>query len=351
MKSKRDCLLNIESLKVFNQLLIYDKSRTVRTLLADPLIQKLELRVKNRVVSSMLTPKRAVLELYNEVMCSSIVDEIVDYVFVLCQSILSQYDYDPRKILFVAVLRSGFPLASLLRYVIYRLRNIKVEVVAITPNYIDQIDIVSFRNHIDTDGSDKDVVFIDGWCSEGTTYTIVKRFWNNLFPNKDFKYVVLLNLSSIESDDLLCATGKDVLIPWSICQTDNLGISNYFLHPGTNRSCAFLIPGNRRKIQNSEISYRRIIDYRIRNGSYPMDVQTNKRKKKSSNKKKAERLAKLGINECIKSIDKNDAVELYVNERISGSHANILKRYAQINSLPFQITSGENCLVVRDFSQ
>jgi len=61
-------------------------------------------------------------------------------------------------------------------------------------------------------------------------------------------------------------------------------------------------------------------------------------------------IIKLGINECIKSIDKKDDIKLYISNTPKNSYK-ILEKYAKINSVRYQYTSKKQSFVIRDFSQ
>lgn len=298
----------------------------------------------------MIAPQKGSLKIYNEVLNGLASQKVIDYLILFYKKILEKHN--PEKISLVAVLRSGLPLALLLRYIIYKAYNIEIEISAISPNYIDHIDINSFKNYINRFGNDITSIFIDGWCSEGVTYEIVKNFWDNLFPNKKFLYAVLSNVSSFKKEDLLYATNKDILIPWSICQTDNIGLSNYFLHPSDEKSCAFIVPKNKRKIKNSEPIYREIIDRKLKNKlTFKKIDQEDISADCPSYSQTDAGIIKFGVNECIKSIDKKDNIKLYISNESKNSYNEILKKYAKINSVKYQTISQRQSFVIRDFSQ
>jgi len=343
-------ILDISDIKTFNRLLVYNKKRDFESLTRNSLIKELDSKIKHRVIYSMLIPQKESLEIYNEILDGPSPQKIIDYLILLYKKILGEHK--PEKINLIAILRSGLPLALLLRYIIYKIHGIKVKVSAISPNYIDQIDIDSFKNYIGNFNNNIESIFVDSWCSEGVTYNIVKNFWIKLFPDKKFYYTVLSNLSSFEKEDLIYAVKKDFLIPWSICQTDNLGIGNYFLHPIDRKCCTFIIPENKRKIKNSEIIYRKIIDQRVKDKLDINELYQEDRTSRYPTRKQINiSIIKLGINECIKSIDKKDNIELYINNASENPDNKILERYAKINSIKYQNTSKELSFVVRNFSQ
>ncbi len=343
-------ILDISDLTIFNQLITYDKKRDLKSLSHNPLIEELDDKTRHRVIYSMLTPQKESLKIYDEVINGFAPQKVIDYLILLYKKITEIHN--PEKINLVAVLRSGLPLTLLLSYIIYKVHNVKIQVSSISPNYINQIDISLFKNYIKNLNKDIKFIFVDGWCSEGVTYNIVKEFWNNLFPDKKFWYAVLSNLSLLEEKSLIYATRKDVLIPWSICQTDNLGLSNYFLHPIDGTSCAFIIPKDNLKIRNSEHVYRKLIDHKIKYKIlFNEPCQEEIKHKYLINDRYDVGVVKLGINECIKSIDKKDDIKLYIKNTPENSYNEILKKYAKANSIKYQNTSKKQSFIIRNFNQ
>jgi len=315
-------------------------------------------KLRERVVASLLFPKEAILKLHDDIIRGAIIDRSVPHIIGLYDKILKVCDLN--NALFVAVLRSGFSLAVLLRYIIYKIHNIEVEIVGITPNYIDNIYIDDFKKFISN--KNKSILFIDGWNSAGITYNIVKEMWNNLFPKRKFYYVVITNLSTITDNELLYETTEDILFSWSICQTDNIGLSNYFLNPFTNLSTTFYLPEKLRGIKDIEKIYRKVIDKtlinqnkKFPNRDYIYNGEINSRKytpniKIRDNIRRG--IIKIGINECIKSLDKNDALEIVIDEKIDKLYENILRKYAQIHGVKIKVVDDlhvnkAKCLVIR----
>jgi len=153
-------ILDITDLTIFNQLIVYNTKRNLKSLEHNPLIKELEDKIKHRVIYSMLVPKKESLEIYDEIINSSIPQKIIDYLILLYKKITKIRD--PEKVNLVAVLRSGLPLALLLRYIIYKVHGTVIQVSAISPNYIEQIDIELFKDYIRNLNKDIESIFVDG---------------------------------------------------------------------------------------------------------------------------------------------------------------------------------------------
>lgn len=331
-------ILDCRDIPIFNPLTIYGDKRDIKSLSNNSIIRSLKGKLKETVTASLLFPKKAILKLHDDVINGPIMKCSVNHIIDLYNKIIEVCDFD--NTLFVAVLRSGFSLAVLLRYIIYKIHDVEVEIIGITPNYIDYIYRDKLKRFISNEN--KLILFIDGWCSAGITYNIVKDMWDDLFPRQKFYYVVVTNPLAIKDNELLYETTEDILLPWSICQTDNIGLSNYFLNPSTNLSTAFYLPKKLRKIKNIEEIYRKFIDktlinqdkeYRNDEENYFFNDQIVSRKyildtKSRNDIKKG--IIKVGINECVKSLDKNDASEIIIDEKIDKLYEDFLKKYAQI---------------------
>lgn len=128
---------------------------------------------------------------------------------------------------------------------------------------------------------------------------------------------VLSNLSIYNNKDVISSTNQDILITWSICQTDNLGLSNFFLHPENKEPTSFFIPKNNRVIGDFLHKYIKMIDKRIGKEKNKNNSFSNLRKRvtESHQNSSKSRLVKIGINECIKSIDKGNASPFLLNFR------------------------------------
>ena len=340
-------VLDIEDLKIFNQVIPYVKDRMMCDLIKDDLITKLDDRVRQRVIASILTPNPMSLRLYQEVLNGVVVEDVVGYVIKLYKKLATSCCFE--RLFFVAVLRSGFLLAVLLRYIIYRRHKIKIDVVAITPNYIDKIFLDLFTDCVDQ--SNKDVLFVDGWCSEGVTYNILKKFWQNLYPYKKFRYAVLSNVSRVMDGDLLWGTRNDVLAPWSMCQTDNLGLSNYFVHPTNGYSSAFIITADRKLLENSESIYREIVDRQLKDAGILNSLDSSPEIGNLTIKQMPVSMIKFGINECIKAIDKRDKGDLYISNHLKKIYSDVLREYAKISGIKHRPTEQPYCFFVKNFSQ
>jgi ribosomal protein L30E len=342
------------NIPIFNDIIPYHNKRDRRSLLNNRVIQSLRGRTKNRVVASLLLPSETSLKLHDDVIYSPIINDCIAHVIGLYRKIIEICN--PNDILFVAVLRSGLFLATLLRYIINKLHNIEVKIVGITPNYINHMYIDEFKNLVSE--SNKSVFFIDGWCSTGITYKYyIKKMWRSLFPKRKFYYAVVSNISPIKDSELLYETNKDVLLPWSICQTDYIGLSNYFLNPFTNLSTAFYLSKPMRKIQNIDRIYKKIINkILIIQGRKYLNSDDKEYCNYKINKKidltKYGPDVKIGINECIKTLDKNDALEILVDKKIDKLYYNLLRKYAKIYRVKIKTVDKlsldkSKCLVIR----
>lgn len=340
-------VLDIEDLKIFNQIIPYNKDRTVHDLFKDDLVTRLDTRVKQRVVASMLIPDLMSLRLYRGVLNSIIVEEVAGYVIKLYKKLAASCCFE--RLSFVAVLRSGFLLAALLRYIVYRMCKIKIDVVAITPNYIDRIFLDLFTDYVGQ--ANGDILFVDGWCSEGVTYNILKKFWQDLYPYKDFRYAVLSNVSRVMDDDLVWGTRNDILAPWSMCQTDNLGLGNYFLHPINGYSSAFIIPTDRRLLGNSEHIYRKVVDCQLKDGGNLNLLDSSPEIDSLTTRQMSVGMVKFGINECIKAIDKRDNGDLYIGNHVEKIYSDVLQKYAKVKGIGYRPTEQPYCFFVKNFSQ
>lgn len=340
--------MNLNNHLVFTKLITYKKSRDIKTLSNDSIIRKLDKTVADRVISSMLVPSKNSIKLYNETFKKSIIDEVINLVINLNLKLFSSYDY--KNLVFISVLRSGHFLTELLKHLIYKLYKIKIEVICVSPNYINNVNY-TFKNYINF--SEKEFIFIDGWMSRGVTYNVLKKFWEVQKIKKVFKMAVLSNLSINKNKDIISLTDRDILIPWSICQTDNLGLSNFFLHPENKEPTSFFIPNNNRVI--GDFLHKCVI---------MIDKKIGKDKNKNRNFNKLRkgviefhqnnyrgRLVKIGINECIKSIDKGDVKAMYVSKDLEEPYYSIFTKYCAINKIESQFTNKEYSYVVKRCSQ
>lgn len=164
--------MNLKNYQVFTKLISYKKSRNNKTLSSDFIIKKLDKTVVNRVISSMLEPGKNSIKLYNEAFRKSTIQEVINLVFDLNLKLSSSYNY--KNLVFISVLRSGHFLTELLKYLIYKLYKIKIEIICVSPNHINNLS-PAFKNYINL--SEKEFIFIDGWTSRGVTYNILKKFW------------------------------------------------------------------------------------------------------------------------------------------------------------------------------
>ncbi len=326
----------------------YEGLRDAQSLRSDALIASLDRSVADRVIGSMLEPSQDSIRLYNAAYGKSTVEDIADLVFTLNDRLGEVCDRDNMAI--VSVLRSGHFLAEMVRHLIQRMYGRDIEIVCVSPNYIDNVDD-GFREYINF--PEREIVFIDGWISRAVTYGILKGFWQKQKNGKEFRMAVLSDVSLSGDFDIVSASYRDILIPWSICQTDNCGVSNFFPHPKDNKPAAFFIPQKQRLVRSFLGECKSAIDERAgyigERNEYHVTIK--KRKRPSYGRCQKERSVKVGINECIKAIDKGDAEEVHISRRMERHLAGILEEYARIHKVSVRYTDEELSYVRKSYSQ
>lgn len=144
---------------------------------------------------------------------------------------------------------------------------------------------------------------------------------------------------------------------------DNVGLSNYFLHPLKNIAVSFYIPKDSRKLDNIEMHYRKIID-KVLQGGYPrkkefskQDGYTNRVSFNLETLRKQlnipeENDIKVGINEIIKSFEKGNILEVFVSPHINNLYLKVLKEYSRVYKIKLNFVeklyiNNCHCAVVR----
>lgn len=341
--------MDLKKYKIFAKLITYEGARDFETLKENYIIKRIDHKIAERIINSIICPNSDSIKLYNSTLSKSTIENIVNLVFNL--NFKLSYVYNYRNVIFISVLRSGHFLAKLLKYLIYRLYKINIKIICISPNYIENIDS-SFTRYINS--SSEDFIFIDGWMSRGTTYSILKKFWQKQKIKKNFKMAVLSNISSYNNSDIISSTNEDILIPWSICQTDNLGLSNFFIYKKNKKPTTFFIPKNNRVVKDPMGQFTKLIDKRIEDKYYDPNIYIFNIKNKINTHvvmNTESRFIKFGINECIKSIDKHDVKCVYISNKLRDFDFSILKKYCIANNLKFKRTNEKHSYIVKECTQ
>lgn len=331
-------LLDIKDIPVFNPLIYYHGKRDFNSIKKDLLIRTISSKDQIKVVNSISLPPIDIFRLYNFVINDNYIEYFIKQIIDLCKKI--ENVTNPKDILLISVLRSGFFLTSLLRYIIYKYYDIEIPVGAITPNYIEHTNIGEFKKFINFYDK-KEIYFIDGWISTGVTYNIIKDFWQSFFSNRGFNYAVISNTAILHDKKIIYSIGQDILIPWSIVFVDNIGLSNYFLHPLKNIAVSFYIPKDSRKLDNIEMNYRKIIDkvlldkYSRKKEFFKQDYYIDHISSNLKNLRKQLNIPeeddiKIGINEIIKSFEKGNVLKVFVNPHINSLYLKVLKEYSRV---------------------
>lgn len=339
--------LDIKDVPVFNLILSCKGRRDYKTLSIHSVIKLISPKDRNKVIKSLLSPSEEIKKLHKSINNKQLASEFVGLLIELFNKIKEKSS--PEKIVFISILRSGFSVATLLQYVFYKNLGVKIPIAALTPNFIKTIDKKAFKKFIKKHDK-KDIYFLDGWISAGTTYKIVKKLWNELFPNKKFYFGVISNISSLKNKELIFSTNQDILLPWNMALTDNVGLSNFFVHPRKNVATSFYIPKRLRKTNNMESHLRSVID---KNKHLKKQLfLNNNRSVAQKNKIISDDRVKVGINECIKSFEKGNAIKLLISSNIRKSYLLILKKYSKLNNLKIEFANNlknknYHCKVVR----
>ena len=96
-----------------------------------------------------------------------------------------------------------------------------------------------------------------------------------------------------------------------------------------------------------------MIDKRIGKEKNKNNSFSNLRKRvtESHQNSSKSRLVKIGINECIKSIDKGDVEKMYISKDLKEPYFSILKEYNIINKVEFNYTNKKHSYVIKKRSQ
>jgi len=349
--------LDIKDIPTFHLFENYDEGRDIKSLEGNEVIRSISPRDQRKVINSLLLPNPVILKLGQAIISNgnpTITNfiKLILYLFEKIKEIL-----DLRDTIFIGVLRSGFLIAVLMRYIAIKYHNIEIPIVGITPNYLDRIQIEHLKKFFSSNDR-KNVIFLDGWISTGTTYFIIKEFWEKLFPKHSFNFATISNISNLNQKEILYSTKEDILLPWSIALTDNIGLSNYFLHPQKNITTSFYIPKQNRKINNSEINYFKAIDKELNRKYKKFTHIHDSVSRKLTSPAEQDNIfgksdIKLGINECIKSFEKGIASEIFVNPAINTIYLKILIKYSKIYRVKIKFLknlfiNGCHCAVSRN---
>jgi len=331
-------LLDIKDIPISNPLIRYYGKRDFNSIKKNSLVQIISSQDRIKVVNSISLPPIDIFRLYNFVINDDYIEYFIRQVIGLYRKI--ERTAHPKNILLISVLRSGFFLTALLRYIVYKYHQIEVPIIGITPNYIEHTNIEEFKKFISF-YSKKEIYFIDGWISTGVTYNIIRNFWQSFFPNQKFNYAVISNTATLYDKKIIYSTDQDILTPWSMAFVDNIGLSNYFLHPSKNIAVSFYISKDSRKLDNIEAHYRKIVDKVLldecfrKKEFFKQDWHTNHTPFNFESFRKQldiseENDIKFGINEIIKVFEKGSILEVFVNPRINSLYLKILKEYSRV---------------------
>jgi len=331
-------------IKIFNQKIVYAAQRDESHLFDIGYLAGVEAKIKSRVIFSLLPPQAEIKSLYEKFIESPSQIESAYYIFDLYEKICQRFGLD--ELCLVAVLRSGLFLAEMIKYLFAEFNNLNVKIIGFSPNYIAQSDWRGFKNELDL--IRKKVIFVDGWISNGVTYAILKKFWQSLFPGRVFQLAVIQNIFGLGGSDVIYSTAKDVLTPWSIFQTEHCGLSNYFINPVTNQSCAFYLSKSNRIDFGLNLVYQRIFNkikhlknlIKERSRELPKIMPSNNIRK-----------YKFGLNECIKSLEKRDAAQLFLSKNTDAFAKKILLQYAKLAKVGVETTTTNYSFVIKTTTQ
>jgi len=330
--------------RIFNEIRIFSGERSLHALFNNSSIKALDTKDRFKVAFSLreVSPQqRRAYELLLK-------DE--DSMKTFSQTCRNLYEKilkisRPEKILLIAILRSGLLISETLNYLADKNGATKFQIIGLTPNYINSINIDRFKNFILN--TTRIPIFVDSWCSDGITFNVIKNFWHNLFPKKEFRYAVASNISKIEDLGLIYATKTDMLFPWSIAITDQTGLSNFFLDRDANRSATFYLSPEKRQLETNGKLYDYI-------HSYPNNEFSNDEVWKNCfhSNNLLIKGAKWGINETIKAIEKGEAIEVLVDVSVPKKILEILSLYKEAYGIKLKIENnvcrqGVHCAVIR----
>ncbi|MFH1129647.1 MAG: cysteine protease StiP domain-containing protein [Patescibacteria group bacterium] len=341
-------VLDINQIPVFNELITYTDKRDSLSLKRNLLISSIPKKDRKKVINSLAVPPKEVLNIREKILSGNSY-ELEKHLLDLSQMIIKKTSLS--RLVLIAVLRSGFPLAAILRYLIFQQKGFEVPILGLSPNYIDNIHDELFKSYLKSH-SNTEYYFVDGWMSKGITYSIIKKFWRKFSKNKSLHFVVVSNISGIKNNDIISSCNHDLFLPWNIALTDTVGLSQYFQHPNSKISTSFYIPTANRAFKNFESIIRKRLNdaagaaYMCHyNYCKSQDVLAFLTGKEFTNNN-----WKIGINECIKAIEKGSVDVIYANP--DSPYYKILAEYADIfhvrlNPVKRLCFNDPNCLVVR----
>ncbi len=319
-------VLDINQIPVFNKLILYNDKRDSLTLGQDSLISLIPEKDRKKVIHSLMVPSKEIIDIREKILFGDY-NGLENHLLNLAELITKVIS--PANLILVAVLRSGFPLAAILRYLIFQQNGFEVPILGLTPNYINNIYDKPFKSYLKSH-SNAEYYFIDGWMSKGVTYSIIKKFWKKLSKGKSFHFVVASNISSIKNNDIISSCDHDLLLPWSVALTDTVGLSQYFQHPTSKISTSFYIPAANRAFKDFESIIRKRINRVV---NVTRTCHYNNCKSQSiitflASNRILNNNWKIGINECIKAIEKGNADIIYADP--DALYYEVLMEYAEI---------------------
>lgn len=317
---------------ICNKKIIFSKSRIISKLENEVKVKKIFKTPQfSRVVNSLKLPNKKLTRLYWNYFNAKEIACLSGYFYSYYLSLKKIYQRDS-SLVFIGVARSGVPLLNIIKF-LFEKDGIKIKCIIFSPNYYNLNNINKLKKFV---SNSETLVFVDGWISSGLTYEIIKNICKKYFSGKKFIFSVIVNMSSYLNKDILFVTNKDLLLPWSVFQTDHAGYSNFFLH--NNQCTCFYLPPNKRI---------KVLD--------PEDYFINRQKKKVSSemviklksiKASFKSNIKYGVNEVFKSIDKNDAIS--VNIPASSRYKNFLIKYGKYSNIPYKVDyKSSYCFSVR----
>jgi len=303
---------------ICNKKIIFSKSRDIDKLENEVKVKKINKTPQFlRVVNSLKLPNKNSIKLYWNYFNAQETNYLSGYFYAYYLSLKKIYQEDP-SLVFIGVARSGVPLLDIVKF-LFEKDGIKIKCVIFSPNYYNLNNISKLKKYV---ANNKTLVFVDGWMSSGLTYKIIKDICKKYFLGKKFVFSVIANMSGLLNNDILFVTNRDLLLPWSVFQTDHAGYSNFFLY--NNQCTCFYLPSNKRmKVLDSK-------DYFIDCPEKTAPFEKVIKLKSTTNVFKNN--IKYGVNEVFKSIDKDDAV--LVNVPVNSRYKKFLLKYAECNNVP-----------------
>jgi len=229
----------------------------------------------------------------------------------------------------VVVMRGGLPIVSSFEKEIYKIGGNTPSIGYISPNYLSNAFLDKFKEFVML-GPDN-VVFLDGWISTGLTYQIMKNFfYSNLGYGKKFNFACLVNLSKLNTGDLISITDEDHLFYWNLLPTFFTGFTKFSLFDNEGITSAYYLSVEQREkifynLQKINESCPRLISVSEKNVNY--------RHLRNQN-------YKIGVNECLKAISACRADSIYL--RRGSKNSKVLLHYLSLLSSPHNVFYADN---------